>query len=397
MRFVLYTLLVIACISVSCVGKKEQGYEAFDLSQAPDAYRFKVQIPVAEFMSRHLNGYTDPDLRSILAESTSDNQSPHAAFQRITELADEKTYNLTKYLAKANPDLFGECTSNIEIQQKLEELYTTETGYCLERLHDQLEVDSIIHNIFINNDLNLIIELKTSDKKQVVKDRLSGTRSDVLVMRNVCMLSEVMDHFLFVESFSTVRDSLTGMNKSLFSYLKLPPLMYLKNQLNPYQVWAGTADVRDTAYINSALNATRYNSPNYMEHAWEKALDMPGDYFKLYFLYPFYPERNIISSDIADVSAVESSYDPTVWEVKLTLTDEGALKWFIQTSSNVDRFLAILVDGSIVCAPRVMTPIPQGICVISNNFSKEQAQNLANRIQYGTLPYSLEVVREGKD
>ena len=64
------------------------------------------------------------------------------------------------------------------------------------------------------------------------------------------------------------------------------------------------------------------------------------------------------------------------------------------TSNNVGRPFAIVLDGKVISAPRILSPITGGSGQISGNFTVEQADNLAVLLRAGALPAKLTVVEE---
>ena len=64
------------------------------------------------------------------------------------------------------------------------------------------------------------------------------------------------------------------------------------------------------------------------------------------------------------------------------------------TSENVGRPFAIVLDGKVISAPRILGPIMGGSGQISGNFSVEQANNLSILLRAGALPAKLVIVEE---
>ncbi len=52
---------------------------------------------------------------------------------------------------------------------------------------------------------------------------------------------------------------------------------------------------------------------------------------------------------------------------------------------------AIVLDGEVISAPVVTSPIPNGEAVIRGDFTQEEAQSLANSLKYGALPLTFTV------
>ncbi len=64
------------------------------------------------------------------------------------------------------------------------------------------------------------------------------------------------------------------------------------------------------------------------------------------------------------------------------------------TSENVGRPFAIVLDGKVISAPRILGPITGGSGQISGNFTVEQANNLSILLRAGALPAKLVIVEE---
>ena len=83
--------------------------------------------------------------------------------------------------------------------------------------------------------------------------------------------------------------------------------------------------------------------------------------------------------------------EPTV---SFTLDRLGAQKFGRATTDNVNKRLAIVLDGKIVSAPSINEPITSGNGMISGNFSFQEATDLALLLRSGALPTPLIVVEE---
>jgi biopolymer transport protein ExbD len=62
--------------------------------------------------------------------------------------------------------------------------------------------------------------------------------------------------------------------------------------------------------------------------------------------------------------------------------DEDAKKRFADiTAGNINRRLAIVWDGKVLCAPMIRTTIPEGRATITGNFTAEEAKSIVDSIQ----------------
>lgn len=72
----------------------------------------------------------------------------------------------------------------------------------------------------------------------------------------------------------------------------------------------------------------------------------------------------------------------------------GALEFGRITSDNVGRQFAVVLDGQVLTAPVIQTPIMGGSGQITGQFTPEETQTLAVMLNSGSLPASLEVIEE---
>ena len=80
--------------------------------------------------------------------------------------------------------------------------------------------------------------------------------------------------------------------------------------------------------------------------------------------------------------------------VALEFSPEGAKQFADVTGANVNRRMAIVLDGMVQSAPVIRTRIPDGHAIIEGNFSPEDARMLKTVLQAGALPAPLEIVEE---
>ncbi|HKN29423.1 MAG TPA: protein translocase subunit SecD [Roseiarcus sp.] len=103
-----------------------------------------------------------------------------------------------------------------------------------------------------------------------------------------------------------------------------------------------------------------------------------------------------IMVDGADLVDAQQSFDQQTGEPDVTFRFNlrGAQKFAQVTSENVGRPFAIVLDGRVISAPVIRTPITGGSGQITGNFSLDEASNLAILLRAGALPAKLTVVEE---
>lgn len=70
----------------------------------------------------------------------------------------------------------------------------------------------------------------------------------------------------------------------------------------------------------------------------------------------------------------------TYWEIGLTFSSSGKTKFAAVTAQNINRQLAIIVDGQVVIAPKILEPIHNGEAMLTGSFSKEEAKEIIRKI-----------------
>ena len=117
-----------------------------------------------------------------------------------------------------------------------------------------------------------------------------------------------------------------------------------------------------------------------------------------YILGPVELAGGAITDASSGMQQLQQGVVTGAWEVVLNFDTEGG-----QTFSDVTRRLmtypqgsaqnrfAMVLDGEVISAPTVNSPITNGAATISGNFTAETAQTLANQLKFGALPLSFDV------
>jgi preprotein translocase subunit SecD len=79
-------------------------------------------------------------------------------------------------------------------------------------------------------------------------------------------------------------------------------------------------------------------------------------------------------------------------QITFELTDNGAKIFADYTAQHVGDILAIVLDNTVLSAPRIQSAIPEGRGEITGKFTQEEAQSLAVQMRYGALPVPLQVI-----
>lgn len=175
----------------------------------------------------------------------------------------------------------------------------------------------------------------------------------------------------------------TSVDSSAHMMDKLGTLIDFSNAINMAGVF-GEVTKSNKEKVSNILNSPeiKKNFPEDVEFLWAAEPVMSGHYL-LYAVKRPHSNKNVITGK--DVENVEVEEDESSGQLilSLTMTNDGADKWFQLTERNVERALAITIDGKVMSAPLVNSPIAGGKVWISGNFTVQEAENLAMGIRAG--------------
>jgi preprotein translocase subunit SecD len=83
------------------------------------------------------------------------------------------------------------------------------------------------------------------------------------------------------------------------------------------------------------------------------------------------------------------------FDVMVELRPEAAERFHDLTRQALDEVLAVVLDGAILIAPTIRTPIPGGRIAVSGRFTRSEAQQIAALLAGGALPGPLRAAPGG--
>ena len=96
------------------------------------------------------------------------------------------------------------------------------------------------------------------------------------------------------------------------------------------------------------------------------------------------------------ITGAQMTFDPTTNqpEVNVTFNSQGAQIFSMMTEKNLNKPLAIFLDGQLIEAPVVQQQITNGQAVISGGFTVQTAQQLAQNLNAGALPAPITLISQ---
>jgi SecD/SecF fusion protein len=144
--------------------------------------------------------------------------------------------------------------------------------------------------------------------------------------------------------------------------------------------------------------------PRDMVFSWSKDPIQTQAGAKASSIYELYALKKTASKDgpaldgerITDARA-ESGDKGSSMAVSLQMDPQGAATWgqlTTQCARDQNREVAIVLDGDVVSAPRVINPILEGRSSITGNYTVQEATDFASILQVGKLPAKAEIIQE---
>lgn len=186
--------------------------------------------------------------------------------------------------------------------------------------------------------------------------------------------------------------------KSLFTFLR--PNQYQRGPV------LGNALSKDTAEVNALLARTQIRSefPSDIRFMWTvKAIpaeeltgvDAKESIYQLLAIKSTRPDgRAPLEGDVITSASANASQKGGGYEISMSMNNVGASTWARLTGSNIDKSIAIVLDGMVYSFPTVNDKISGGHSSISGNFTTEEAKDLANILKSGKLPAPARIVEE---
>jgi SecD/SecF fusion protein len=163
----------------------------------------------------------------------------------------------------------------------------------------------------------------------------------------------------------------------------------------------GIAHSKDTAQINAYLNMKQVKEtlPSDLGLRWTvKPMEQKGmtkEFFQLIAIkYTNRDKRAPLSGDVITDAKADFSQTSAYANVSMSMNAEGSKTWARMTKENLNRSIAIALDGYIYSFPTVNTEITGGNSQITGNFTVEEAKDLANTLKSGKMPAPARIVQE---
>lgn len=184
-------------------------------------------------------------------------------------------------------------------------------------------------------------------------------------------------------------------NFPLFSVLQ--PSTSQDGQLRSGPV-VGFSHYSDTGKVNAYLNLPQVRNiiPRSLSLKWTaNPIDEGGQIYQLIAIKVTNRDgRAPLDGDAIADARSDFGQNQASAEVDLTMTSDGAKVWARMTKENVNKSIAIVLDGYVRSFPNVIEEIRGGRTQITGMESVEEAKDLANVLKSGKMPAPAIIINE---
>ena len=128
-----------------------------------------------------------------------------------------------------------------------------------------------------------------------------------------------------------------------------------------------TTDHRDAAVLLEFRTASESPGPGLT------AMTATGSEYTVYVS----DEAVLSNADVRSARVIAETDPP---HIEVVFTETGAERFAELTENNIGKPFAILVDGALISAPTIQSPITGGTAMITGHFSEDEAQRIADGI-----------------
>ncbi|TAL58723.1 MAG: protein translocase subunit SecDF [Bacteroidetes bacterium] len=162
----------------------------------------------------------------------------------------------------------------------------------------------------------------------------------------------------------------------------------------------GLASSKDTAKVNTYLKMNQIKAlfPRDLKMMWSQnpyKYDPTKTLFELHAIKVTTRDgRPPLDGDVITSARTSSGVTGSEVKVDMTMNGEGSKTWARMTRENINRCLAVVLDGYVRSYPRVQNEITGGSTEITGDFTIEEADDLANILKSGKLPAPARIISD---
>jgi SecD/SecF fusion protein len=258
-----------------------------------------------------------------------------------------------------------------------------ETFDLIEIANNLMEADKILASGSVVKDTTAAV---VADKAAEAKPKAPVTKQD--------SLKAALKKDKAVETDSVKLQQQFKKDHPLLAVLQIPGIETGQFSRGPV---VGYAHYKDTATINAyfAQRAVKEVLPANLALKWTvKPINERGDIYQLIAIKTNRNNRAPLTGESVTDARADFAQTSAYANVSMSMNNEGAKIWGRMTKENINKSIAIALDGYIYSFPTVNGEITGGQSQITGNFTVEEAKDLANTLKSGKMPAPARIIQE---
>ena len=348
-----------------------------------------LEVGTAELMVELAGEYGDDTFESQVAEAAA------IALEDRTDIIDEfveifTTANpegrLSRYFRSDAAEI-GRTSTNEEIVLYLKTQRDAAVDRAMEIVRNRVDRFGVTEPAIYKQGANrIVVELPGVDDKERVRNLLKGTaRLEFRLAADgeelIAARERVYDYFQ-----PNAEDSASG------GVNPLNDLLILQGNSNVVFGYAAETDIAEVNELIDDENVQRLLPRNttLLWAASEFAQDETNSYFELIGVR----SEAELTGDVITEASVQFDPVTNIPEVSMSMNTQGARTWSRITGANINKPIAIVLDGVVYSYPVVQNKISNGQSSINGLADLAEAEDLVNILLSGALPAPLEIIEE---
>ncbi|NBB77199.1 MAG: protein translocase subunit SecD, partial [Bacteroidetes bacterium] len=327
------------------------------------------------------------------------------AFENRTDFIDEFVSEfeqrdpdamLSRYF-RSDADNITRRSTNEEITEYLRTQRDAAVDRAMEIIRSRVDRYGVTEPSILQQGNNrIVVELPGVDDEERVRDLLRGTaRLEFRLTPEPEEINAVKEQV--AEYFANMAENpdTSGVDTLAASQDEVENLLEVFDLRGSNQYVFGYAAGRDTSTVNSILQREEVQQmiPRNMDLLWGASPFAQDAGVELYEMVAVRDQVEL-TGDVISEARVDFNPTTNAAEVSMTMNSEGARRWARITGANINKPVAIVLDGYVYSYPTVQNKINNGRSSITGLGGVTEAEDLVNILLSGALPAPLDIIEE---
>lgn len=327
------------------------------------------------------------------------------AFENRTDFIDEFVSEfeqrdpdamLSRYF-RSDADNITRRSTNEEITEYLRTQRDAAVDRAMEIIRSRVDRYGVTEPSILQQGNNrIVVELPGVDDEERVRDLLRGTaRLEFRLTPEPEEINAVKEQVADYFANMAENPDTSGVDTLAAGQDEVENLLEVFDLRGSNQYVFGYAAGRDTSTVNSILQREEVQQmiPRNMDLLWGASPFAQDAGVELYEMVAVRDQVEL-TGDVISEARVDFNPTTNAAEVSMTMNSEGARRWARITGANINKPVAIVLDGYVYSYPTVQNKINNGRSSITGLGGVTEAEDLVNILLSGALPAPLDIIEE---